>query len=136
MIWLMMKAAMKPPIMFPSPPSTQIIEQRTERVADEGMHVVLQCQETGAETGERAADSRGHEINASLIDPHEPDDLAILRNRANGGADVGALEKHIERDRPRQGDAERKQARVANIDSADLNHRQPNADVAKVSGEK
>src|SRR5207253_6144048 len=64
-----------------------------------------------------------------LVDAHEPDDLAILGDRANGSADVGAFEKEIQHRRSRERDAESEQARVADIDAADLEHRQPHSDV-------
>src|SRR6516165_2487610 len=109
MIWLMMNAATKPPIMLPSPPSANHEDKRTERIPDEGMHVVLQRQQTGAEAGKRAADRRRDEIDAALIDAHEPDDLAVLSDRANGGADISALEEEIERGRSNQRHAEGQQ---------------------------
>ena len=92
-------------------------------------------QQTGAKAGERAADRRRHEVNAPLIDAHEADDLAVLGDGANGGADISALEEEIERGRARQRHAESQQARVADIDAADLEHRQAHADIAEVGGE-
>jgi hypothetical protein len=100
------------------------------------MHVVLQGQQTRTEAGERAADRRSYEIDASLVDTHEPDDLAILGDRANRSADVGAFEKEIQRRRSRERDAESEQARVADIDPPDLEHRQPHSNVAEVGRKK
>ena len=73
-----------------------------ERVADEGMHVILQRQQAGGEPGERAADGRRDQIDPALVDAHQSDDVAVLRDGADRGADIGALEKEIERDRADQ----------------------------------
>ena len=106
MIWLMMKDATKPPIMLPRPPSTQIMKITGPNVLPMiRMHVVLQSQQACGETGQRAADCGRHQIDAALIDAHEADNVAILCDRADRGADIGALEKQVEQDRAHQPDA-------------------------------
>jgi hypothetical protein len=57
------------------------------------MHVVLQSQQTGGESRQRAADRRCDKIDLSLVDAHQTDDVAVLRDRANGCSDKGPLEK-------------------------------------------
>ena len=102
MIWLMMKAAMKPPIMSPSPPSTQIMKISGPNVLPmNGWMSYCSDQQAGGEPGQRAADRRGDEIDAALVDAHQADDVAVLRDRADRGADEGALQKDIEQ-RPRR----------------------------------
>ena len=94
MIWLMMKEAMKPPIMLPSPPSTQIMKMTGPNVLPMmGCTSYCKDQQAGGEAGQRAADRRRHQIDAALIDAHQADDFAILRDGADRGADIGALEK-------------------------------------------
>ena len=96
----------------------------------------MQRQQARGETGKRAADGRRHQINSALIDAHEADDLAILRDGADRRADIGALEKQIERDRADQSDPERDQPREAHENRADLDDRQAYADIAKVGAEQ
>src|SRR5580693_2133475 len=110
--------------------------ERPERVADKGMNVVLQQQEARRQSGERAADRRGHEINAPLVDAHQADDVAILRYGADRSADEGALEEEIERDRADKRYREGQQARGTDINLAELDDRQANAEVAEISAEQ
>src|ERR1700686_5377199 len=110
--------------------------ERAERVADKGMNVVLQQQEARRQSGERAADRRSHKINAPLVDAHQADDVAVLRDGADCCADKGALEEEIERDRADKRYREGQQARGADIDFAELDDRQPNAEVAEVGAEQ
>ena len=111
-------------------------DDRAERVADERMHVILHRQQAGGEPGERAADGRGDQINAPLVDAHEADDVAVLRDGPDRGADVSALEKEIERNRADEAEPEGDEARKADIDRADLEDRQPHADIAKLGSEQ
>src|SRR5512133_92724 len=103
MIWLMMNAAMKPPIMLPSPPSTQIMKMSGPKVFPM----------KGCTSYCSASRQAPRPASAPLIAAHEADDLAVLSDRANGGADIGPLEKEIERGRSHQRHAEGEQARVA-----------------------
>ena len=57
------------------------------------MHVVLQDQEASGEPREPATDPGGDQIDAALIDTHQPHDIAILRNRPDRGAEIGAREE-------------------------------------------
>ena len=143
MIWLMMKAAMKPPIMLPSPPSTQIMKMSGPNVLPmKGCTSYCSASRQAREPGERAADRRGHEIDAPLVDAHQAHDLAVLRDGADRGADIGALEEEIERDRADQRDAEGEQAREADDRSSPismigsrtpmLRNSVPNSSVAKL----
>ena len=102
MIWLMMNDGDKAADHVAEPSEHANHENnRPERVADEWLHVILQRQQARGETGKRAANGRRHQINPALIDAHESDDLAILRDGADRGADIGAFEKQIEQ-RPRR----------------------------------
>ncbi len=88
MIWLMMKAATKPPIMLPSPPSTQIMKMSGPNVLPmNGCTSYCSASRQARETGQPAADRRGDEIDAALVDAHQADDLAILGDGADGGAE-------------------------------------------------
>ncbi len=87
MIWLMMKAATKPPIMLPSPPSTQIMKMSGPNVLPmKGCTSYCNASRQAREAGERAADRRGDQIDAPLVDAHQAHDLAVLRDRADRGA--------------------------------------------------
>src|SRR5580692_9657599 len=110
--------------------------ERAERVADKGMNVVLQQQQARRQSGERAADRRGHKINAPLVDAHQADDVAVLRDGADRSADEGALEEEIKRDRADKRYREGQQSRGADIDLAELDDRQANAKVAEVGAEQ
>src|SRR5207247_9150131 len=88
-----------------------------------------------AGAGERAANGPSHKIDASLIDAHQTDDVTVLRDRADGGPNVRSLQEEIERGRSRQRHAEGQQARVADIDAADLDDWQPHPYIAEISGE-
>src|SRR5262252_9501246 len=136
MIWLMMNAAMKPPIMLPSPPSTQIMKISGPNVLPMKGCTSYCSAKRQAPRPASAPPIADVTRDAPLIDAHESDDLAVLSDRANGGADIGALEEEIERGRSHQRHAEGQQARVADIDAADLDDRQPHPDVAEVGGEK
>src|SRR5262245_64989984 len=96
------------------------------------MSVILHRQQAGRESGERAADGRGDQVNAPLVDAHQADDVAVLRDRPDRGADIGALVKEIERNGTDKAEGEGDQARKADIDRADLEDRHPNADIATI----
>ena len=109
---------------------------RPERQADEGMDVVLQHQQAGREAGERAAQRRGDEIEAAGVDAHQRHDLAVLGDGADRGADEGAGHEQVDQDHADQRRAERQQARVAEMHLGDLQHRQPDAEIAEVDAER
>jgi hypothetical protein len=97
---------MKPPIRLPSPPSTQIMKISGPNVLPMNgcTSYCSASRQAGAEPGQRAADRRGHEVDAALVDAHQGDDVAVLGDGANRRADIGTLEEAIERDRPDERD--------------------------------
>src|SRR3974390_332694 len=111
MIWLMMKAAIKPPIMSPNPPSTQIMKMSGPKVVP---------MRRGGQPGRPPADRRGDQIDAPLVDAHQADDVAVLGDRPDRGADESAPQEKIESDRADQRHRERQEACRAHVDVAKL----------------
>src|SRR5579884_3878720 len=125
MIWLMMNESTKPPIMLPSPPSTQIMNMTGPNV------LPMNGCTSYCSTSRHAASP----ASAALIDPDEPDDVAILGDGADRRADIGPLEEEIERHRPDQTEGESDQPREADVDRGNLDDRQPHADIAEIGAD-
>src|SRR5215472_9592288 len=61
---------------------------RPESQADEGLHVILQYEQTSGEAGKRAANRRGDQIDTAAVYSHQRHDLAVLRDRPDRSAGV------------------------------------------------
>src|SRR5919106_1618744 len=106
-----------------------------EGQADRRVYVVLQHEQAGGEPGESAAERRGDEEDAVRIDAHEGHDGAVLRDGADRGAEVAALEKQVHADHASERDQEGDEAREADVQLARLQLRQAHAEVAELDAE-
>ena len=99
------------------------------------MDVVLQHQQAGRQAGQRAAQRRGDEVDLLRVDAHQRHDLAVLRDRADGGAGVGARHEEVDHHHADQRRAEGEQPRVAEMHVGKSQHRQADAEIAEVDAE-
>src|ERR1700730_6969297 len=107
-IWLTTKAATKPPIMLPNPPSTQIMKVMGPKVSPmKGWTPYWRLtRQAASESAQTAADRRGQQIDAPLVDAHQPHNFAILGDGADRRAEEGPRQKEVERRGAEQGDDE------------------------------
>ena len=133
----MMKAATKPPIMLPRPPSTQIMKVSGPNVLPtKGCTSYCSASRQAASPASAPPTAEVSEVDLALVDAHQAHDFPILRDGADGGAEIGAPQEEIQRHGARQRHAEGEQAGVADEDVADLDDRQADADVAEIGAEQ
>ena len=112
MISLMMNDAMNAPTMFPSPPSTQIMNVIGPNAAPKcGCTEYWMMSSARRHAGQRAAHGGRHDVDALRVGAHQRHRAAVLRDRADGGADVGARQEEVEPDHRQDGEAERDEPR-------------------------
>ena len=110
-------------------------DQRAELQADLRIDVVLQHHQRRREAGEPAADRRGDEIDLALVDAHQRHDRAVLRDRADRDADIGARQEQPEHQHRGERDAERDDARIRERHVEGVERAEPDAEVLEVDAE-
>src|SRR5215472_11974590 len=103
MIWLMMKAAITPPNMFPRPPNTQIM-----KVIGPKVRPMKGCTSYCSTRRHAARPAR-----PARIDAHQAHDLAVLRDGADRGAEIRPRQEEIESGRAHDRGNEGEQPREA-----------------------